>query len=73
MKEELEGALVVLMDCDGLASPELAEAFLDVDAAAYVSWDGPVSLAHTDRAILALLEGLTGGLTLEESVERALR
>ena len=73
MKEELEGALVILMGCDGLASPELAEAFLDAGAAVYVSWDGPVSLAHTDRATLALLEGVTGGLTLEESVERALR
>ncbi|NQT07503.1 hypothetical protein HQ586_00350 [Candidatus Bathyarchaeota archaeon] len=73
MKEELEGALVVLMGCDGLASSELAEAFLDAGAAAYVSWDGPVSLAHTDRATLALLEGVTGGLTLEESVEHALR
>ncbi|MBL7168725.1 hypothetical protein ISS40_08615 [Candidatus Bathyarchaeota archaeon] len=73
MKEELEGALVILMGCDGLASPELAEAFLDAGAAAYVSWDGPVSLAHTDRATLALLEGVTGGLTLEESVERSLR
>ncbi len=73
MKEELEGALVVLMGCDGLASSELAEAFLDAGAAAYVSWDGPVSLTHTDRATLALLEGVTGGLTLEESVERSLR
>jgi hypothetical protein len=61
------------MGCDGLASSELAEAFLDAGAAAYVSWDGPISLTHTDRATLALLEGVTGGLTLEESVERALR
>ena len=73
MKEELEGVLVILMGCDGLASPELAEAFLDAGASAYVSWDGPVSLAHTDRATLALLEGVTGGLTLEESVKYSLR
>jgi len=73
MKEELKGALVILMGCDGLASPELAEAFLDAGAVAYVSWDGPVSLAHTDRATLALLKGVTEGLTLEESVERSLR
>jgi hypothetical protein len=73
MKEKLKGALVILMGCDGLASSELAEAFLDAGAAAYVSWDGPISLTHTDRATLALLEGVTGGLTLEESVERALR
>ena len=73
MREELEGALVVLMGCDGLASTELAEAFLEAGAAAYVSWDGPVSLAHTDRATLALLEGVSRGLTLEESMERATR
>ncbi len=73
MKEELEGALVIIMGCDGLASQELADAFLDAGAAAYVSWDGPISLTHTDRATLALLEGVTLGLTLEESVELALR
>ena len=73
MKGKLKGALVILLGCDGLASPELAQAFIDAGAAAYVSWDGPVSLTHTDRVTLALLEGLTGGLTLEESVERSLR
>jgi len=73
MKEELEGSLVVLMGCDGLASQELAEAFLGSGAAAYVSWDGPVSLSHTDRATLAFLEGVVGGLTLEESLEHSLR
>lgn len=26
--------------------------------AAYVSWDGPVSLEHTDEAMLAMLWGL---------------
>ena len=40
-----------------MKSYDLAKAFLDVGAA-YVSWDGPVSLEHTDEATLAMLRGL---------------
>ena len=69
MEGGLEDSLVVLMGCDGLASPELAEAFLEAGAAAYVSWDGPVSLAHTDKATLALIDGIVEGMTLEGAIE----
>jgi len=59
MRGKLSDALVIIMGCDGLAATDLAEAFLDGGAAAYVSWDGPVSLEHTDEATLRLLEALT--------------
>jgi len=69
VKEDLGGALVILMGCDGLAATDLAHAFVDAGAAAYVSWDGPVSLGHTDRATLCLLEALTAeSMTLGEAL-----
>ena len=69
MKDKLSDGLVILMGCDGLAATDLAEAFLEGGAAAYVSWDGPVGLEHTDEATLCLLEALTAQrMTLGEAV-----
>jgi hypothetical protein len=72
MGGRFEDSLVVLMGCDGLTSSELAEAFLEAGAAAYVSWDGPVSLSHTDEVTLALIEGIVEGMTLEGALKRSL-
>jgi hypothetical protein len=67
--DRFSGALVVLMGCDGLTGTDLAEAFMKEGASAYVSWDGPVSLKHTDEAFLCLLEAMTvQRLTLGEAV-----
>ena len=69
MKDRFSGALVVLMGCDGLTGTDLAEAFVEEGASAYVSWDGPVSLEHTDEAFLCLLEAMTvQRLNLREAV-----
>jgi len=69
MEDRFSGALVVLMGCDGLTGTDLAEAFVEEGASAYVSWDGPVSLEHTDEAFLRLLEAMTvQRLTLGEAV-----
>ena len=56
-----DGAIVVLMGCDGLRSPALAEAFVDRGVSTFVSWDEPVLATHTDEATLALLERLLAG------------
>lgn len=73
LSENFEGTLVVLMGCDGLSSPDLATAFIDAGASAYVSWDGPVSLEHTDRTTLALLRLLVKeSVRLGEAVDKAM-
>jgi hypothetical protein len=58
LDDRFDEALIVVMGCDGLSSYDLAKAFVEVGAAAYVSWDGPVSLEHTDEATLVMLRGL---------------
>ena len=69
LKDRFDDVLIVVMGCDGLRSHDLAKAFLDAGASAYVSWDGPVSLEHTDEATLAMLRGLVAeGMYLGDAV-----
>ena len=71
MRGDFDGAIIVMMGCDGLRSQLTAEAFLDKGASAFVSWGLPVSAAHTDAATQRLLEKLlVEGLTTEDAVRR---
>ncbi|MBD3171791.1 hypothetical protein GF326_04910 [Candidatus Bathyarchaeota archaeon] len=45
-----------MMGCAGLCSFDLAEAFCVEGASIYVSWDDNVSLEHTDKTFLSLLD-----------------
>ncbi|MBN2334088.1 hypothetical protein JXL21_00915 [Candidatus Bathyarchaeota archaeon] len=74
MEDRFSDALVLLMGCDGLKSTDLARAFTDNGAEAYVSWDGPVSLEHTDRAFQSFLEAMVNeGMTVEEALAHSMR
>jgi len=69
MHGDFDGALVVMMGCDGLRSQRTAEAFLDRGASAFVSWTRPISASHTDTATEALLQRLViEDLPVEEAV-----
>ena len=50
--------VVVLMGCDGLRANEMASAFIQKGAGNFISWDHPVTAAHTDQATLRLLDYL---------------
>ena len=75
VREEMRGrfddTLLIIGGCKILASPELAEAFLDRGASAVVGWDDTVDLAHNDRAILRLLLAIVGEkMPIAEAVRR---
>jgi hypothetical protein len=53
-----KGARVILMGCDGLRSTAMADAFLEKGAKAFISWDDSVSIDHTDKATISLLNYL---------------
>jgi len=77
ISEEMRGrfndTLLIIGGCKTLASPELAEAFLDRGASAVVGWDDVVDLAHNDRAILRLLMAIVGEkMSVEEAVRRTM-
>ncbi len=66
-----EGALIIMMGCDGLRSQRTAEAFLHKGASAFVSWSQPVTADHTDAATERLLEHLLrDGFSTADAVSR---
>ncbi len=72
MKGDFDGASVILMGCEVLTDPELAQAFVDKGAGAVVGWDGTVSASHTDAATLNMLEHLVlEDLSLEAAAQLA--
>ena len=52
------GATIVMMGCEGLLSTRTAEAFVNLGAKTYISWDESVTASHTDTATGVLLHHL---------------
>ena len=75
MKGEFENTAIIMMGCEGLGYEGLtytgmAEAFVKKGAKAYISWDGPVGVNHTDQATIQLLQSLIlENQTIREAVE----
>lgn len=55
-QDSFKNGVVLMMGCAGLCSIDLAEAFCGEGASIYVSWDDNVSLEHTDKTFLSLLD-----------------
>jgi hypothetical protein len=72
-KGDFQGATIIIMGCDGLATDSMAEALVEKGAKAVVAWDGLVSSEHTDAATERLLQHLLiDGLTLQEAVNQTM-
>lgn len=52
------GAVIIAMGCYSLYFDDLARAFASKGAAAYIGWDGNLSIDHSDQATLELLKSL---------------
>ena len=73
MSGEFDGAVIIMMGCDGLRTTRTAEAFLGRGAQTFVSWSQPVTADHTDAATERLLHYLLSeGLPTEEAVSRTM-
>lgn len=71
MEGNFNGSIIVLSSCLGLYTDQLAEAFIQKGAKAFISWDEKVSLTHTDKACILLLQALLDeGMTVGEAVEK---
>jgi len=55
MPGTFDGAMVILMGCEGLGSEATADAFVAKGADSIISWNGLVSAPHTDKATENLL------------------
>ena len=69
MKGIFNNTIIIMMGCEGLDNPSMADAFVRKGAKLYISWNKPVGASHTDLAITRLLQYfLIEKLTLKESV-----
>jgi len=69
MRGLFPNTIVVIGGCQSLASPDLAQAFLDKGASVVIGWDEMVNLTHNNRAVLRLLEAiLVDDLTPDQAV-----
>jgi len=69
MKGEFQDATIVMMGCNGLTYTDMAEAFIERGAKAYISWSDAVLPMHTDSATTHLLQHL---LIEKRTVKQAL-
>jgi hypothetical protein len=74
MKDKFEGTVIIMMGCDGLAGTQMANAFIEKGAKAYISWSSSVSASHTDQATAQLLQHLvTEGQTIRQAVKNTMK
>jgi len=73
MEGNFNGTTIIAMGCDGLNKTSMAEAFIEKGASAYISWNGFVSVDHTDEATECLLRHLvTENQTVEQAVNETM-
>jgi hypothetical protein len=74
MKGKFKDTIIIMMGCeglgyDGVTYTDMAEAFIKKGAKVYISWEGPVSINHTDLATAHLLQSLIlHGRTIKQAV-----
>lgn len=74
VKGEFLNSVIIAMGCDGLRYTDMAQAFIEKGAKAYISWNASVSASHTDVATTQLLKHLvTEEQTIEQAVENTMQ
>lgn len=70
MTKEFDDTVIIMMGCEGIYLPDLAEAFIDKGASAYLAWDASVNLDYVDEATLYLIKQLCSEkATIKEAVD----
>lgn len=65
-----KNSTIIMMGCDGLNKTDMAKAFVEKGVNVYISWDGPVSPEHTDKAIDQLIRNLvSNNQTIGEAID----
>jgi hypothetical protein len=69
MEGEFDNTVIIMMGCSCLYLEDLAQAFIDKGASAYLAWVATVDLDYVDDATLSLVENLcTRELTIRKAV-----
>ena len=73
MEGRFNDTVIIAMGCEGLRHDTMARAFVEKGAKAYISWNGSVSISHTDNATVSLLRHLiTENQTVGEAVRQTM-
>jgi hypothetical protein len=73
MEGRFDDTVIIMMGCSGIALPDLAEAFVDKGASAYLAWDRSVELYYVDDATPYLMRQLCSEkLTVREAVDKTM-
>ena len=74
MPGRFDDTVIIMMGCAGIAIDDLAEAFIDKGASAYLAWDAPVLLNYVDKATIHLVDQLfSERATVEEAVDSTMQ
>lgn len=73
MKGEFNNTVIIMMGCSCLHIEDLARAFIDQGASAYLAWDATVDLGYVDKATPYLMEQLcANNLTVKKAVRNTM-
>ncbi len=73
MEGQFNDTVLIISGCSALYLHDLAQAFTDRGASAYLAWDDAVRLDYVDDATVALIENLCiEGLTIDEAVAKTM-
>jgi len=73
MEGQFDDTVIIVTGCSCLALEDLAQAFIDKGASAYLAWDHTVGLDYVDDATIALIRNLSSErLTVEEAVVKTM-
>ena len=70
MTKEFDDTVIIMMGCSGIYLTDLAEAFVDKGASAYLAWDASVDLHYVDEATPYLIGQLCSeNATIQQAVD----
>ena len=73
VEEQFDNTVIIMMGCDGLHFEDVAQAFIQRGASAYIAWDASVMLDYVDVATSVLIDKLCSDeLTIKEAVAQTM-
>lgn len=70
MEGQFNNTVIIMMGCSCLYLDDLAQAFIERGASAYLAWNATVELDYVDRAIVSLVKNLCSErLTVKKAVD----
>ncbi len=74
MEGKFDDTVIIMMGCSGIFLIDLAKAFVDKGASAYLAWNATVNLDYVDKATPYLIEQLCSEqATIKEAVDSTMK